>query len=392
MSIMFGRNLAPDRERLRTRDNMAYNTGRTVLRNLDNSVALTLRQVYKSFGGPLVIEDLSFQVGHKEVFAILGPSGCGKTTTLRLIAGFERPDSGEILLGGQAVASPSRWLPPEKRGVGIVFQDYALFPHLSVEQNVAFGLRSFPATQRDKIVRIMLDMVGMGQYAQRYPHELSGGQQQRVALARSLAPCPVVLLLDEPFSNLDADMRTQMRQEVQRILKEAETTAILVTHDQEEAFILADRVALLNAGQLEQVGTPEEIYHHPATRFVAGFVGEADFLDGRTTGGTVETEVGRFPYQGPLAPDTSVSIMLRPDDVDLAPDPQGEAVIAQRHFRGSENLYAIRLSSGKVLHSSQPSTVILPLGQPVRVQAAPAHVVAFPQDPNLTQDALPTPS
>lgn len=348
---------------------------------MNNSIAVTLRQVYKSFGGPHVIEDLSFQVGYKEVFAILGPSGCGKTTTLRLIAGFEQPDAGEISLNGQIVASPSHWLPPEKRGVGIVFQDYALFPHLSVEQNVAFGLRSFPSHQRDRIVGTMLELVGMAQYARRYPHELSGGQQQRVALARSLAPCPVVLLLDEPFSNLDADMRTQMRQEVQRILKQAETTTILVTHDQEEAFILADRVALLNAGQLEQVGTPEAIYHHPATRFVAGFVGEADFLDGRITGGTVETEVGRFPYQGPLAPDTSVSIMLRPDDVDLVPDPKGEAIVVQRHFRGSENLYTIELASGQLLHSSQPSTVVVPVGQAVRVRAAPTHVVAFPQHP-----------
>ncbi|MDP2728439.1 MAG: ABC transporter ATP-binding protein [Dehalococcoidia bacterium] len=323
------------------------------------------------------MEDLSFEVAHREVFAILGPSGCGKTTTLRLIAGFERPDSGEILLGGQPVASSTQWVPPERRGVGIVFQDYALFPHLSVAQNVAFGLRSLPAAQRTKIVKNMLEMVGMGEYARRYPHELSGGQQQRVALARSLAPCPVVLLLDEPFSNLDADMRTQMRQEVQNILGEAETTTILVTHDQEEAFILADRVALLNCGRMEQVGTPEEIYHHPASRFVASFVGEADLLEGIIVEGAVETEVGRFAYAGPIPSNTPVFVMLRPDDVDLLPDREAEAVIAQRHFRGSENLYTVRLPSGQVLHSSQTSTVIMPLGQAVRVEASPAHIVAF---------------
>ena len=377
----FGLMLTAPRQRLQGPSGIAYNTGGPVPGNLDSFVAVTLRQVSKSFGGPHVIEDLSFQVAHREVFAILGPSGCGKTTTLRLIAGLEQPDSGEISLNGQIVASPSHSLPPEKRGVGIVFQDYALFPHLSVEQNVAFGLRSFAAARRGKIVRTMLDMVGMGQYARRYPHELSGGQQQRVALARSLAPCPVVLLLDEPFSNLDADMRTQMRQEVQGILKEAQTTAVLVTHDQEEAFVLADRVALLNAGRLEQVGTPEEIYHHPATRFVAGFVGEADFLDGTIMGATVVTEVGDFPYLGPLTPNTTVSIMLRPDDVQLVPDPQGESTIVQRHFRGSENLYAVRLPSGQLLHSSQPSAVVVPVGQAVRVRAAPTHLVAFLQHP-----------
>ncbi|MDP2659686.1 MAG: ABC transporter ATP-binding protein [Dehalococcoidia bacterium] len=326
-----------------------------------------------------MVEGLSFEVAQREVFAILGASGCGKTTTLRLIAGFERPDSGKILLGSLPVASPSHWVPPERRGVGIVFQDYALFPHLSVQQNVAFGLRSFPQPQRDKIVKTMLDMVGMGQHARRYPHQLSGGQQQRVALARSLAPCPVVLLLDEPFSNLDADMRAQMREEVQRILKEAQTTTILVTHDQDEAFILANRVALLNRGRLEQVGAPEEIYHHPASHFVASFVGEADLLEGAIAEGAVTTEVGRFAYEGLLPSGTKVFIMLRPDDVELLPDPHGESVISQRQFRGSENLYSVRLRSGQVLHSSQPSTVVLPTGQPVRVQAAPYHVVVFPR-------------
>lgn len=377
---MLGLNTAPTLDRLRTPEDMAYNTRGTVLNRLENLPAVSVRDVRKSFGGPPVVEDLSFEVATREIFAILGPSGCGKTTTLRLIAGFETPDSGEIRLGDHPVAAPDRWVPPEKRGVGIVFQDYALFPHLSVEENVSFGLRSFPAGQKNKIVKTMLDMVGMGQYGRRYPHELSGGQQQRVALARSLAPCPVVLLLDEPFSNLDADMRTQMRQEVLSILKEAQTTTILVTHDQEEAFILADRVALLNCGRLEQVGTPEEVYHHPASRFVASFVGEADLLEGTVSQGTVDTEVGRFPYEGPLPSGAAVFMMLRPDDVEIVPDPQGHSVIAQRHFRGSENLYAVRLPSGRLLHSSQPSTVILPLGQPVRVQAAPTHVVALPRE------------
>lgn len=355
-------------------------SGGTDLGGLETHTAVSLRNICKSFGGPPVVEGLSFDVAHREVFAILGASGCGKTTTLRLIAGFERPDSGEILLGSDVVASPTRWVLPERRGVGIVFQDYALFPHLSVEKNVAFGLRSIPNPQRGKIVKTMLEMVGMGQHARRYPHELSGGQQQRVALARSLAPCPVVLLLDEPFSNLDADMRTQMRQEVQKILKEAETTAILVTHDQEEAFILANRVALLDRGRLEQVGTPEEIYHHPASRFVASFVGEADLLEGVIGEASVTTEVGRFAYGGPLPSGAKVFVMLRPDDVEVMPDPQGESIIAQRQFRGSENLYSIRLQSGQILHSSQPSTVVFPQGQRVRVEAVPAHVVAFPRN------------
>lgn len=327
-----------------------------------------------------VVRDLSFEVGEGEIFCLLGPSGCGKTTTLRLVAGFERPDAGRILLQGREVAKNGYCLPPEKRGVGMVFQEYALFPHLTVAQNVAFGLKGFPKAQREAIVATMLNMVGMTELGQRYPHELSGGQQQRVALARALAPCPVVLLLDEPFSNLDADLRAQMRLEVRRILKEAKTTTIMVTHDQDEAFILGDRVAVLNAGHLEQVGTPEELYHQPASLFVADFVGHADLVPGVLRDGRIATEIGHFPTPWKERKAGAVKVLIRPDDITLFPHGEGEGVVLAREFLGSENIYTVRLASGLEVHSAQPSTVIYGVGQRMRVKADLDHVVAFPEE------------
>jgi len=254
---------------------------------------LLLDRVSKRFraADPPAVDGLSLRVTEGEILALLGPSGCGKTTTLRLIAGLESPDAGTITLRGQIVAGPGRAVPPEERGVGIVFQDYALFPHLTVADNVAFGL---PRAARRSRVEAVLELVGLGGFGPRYPHELSGGQQQRVALARALAPAPALLLLDEPFSNLDADLRAQMRDEVERILRTSGTTAVFVTHDQEEAFTLADRVGVLLAGRIEQLAPPQELYHRPATRFVAAFVGAADFLPGVVTAQGIVTEVGTF--------------------------------------------------------------------------------------------------
>ncbi len=255
---------------------------------------LLLDRVSKRFGpaDPPAVDGLSLRVAEGEILALLGPSGCGKTTTLRLIAGLESPDAGTITLRGQVVAGPGRAVPPEERGIGIVFQDYALFPHLTVADNVAFGLPRDGATGAR--VEPVLDLVGLGGFGARYPHELSGGQQQRVALARALAPAPALMLLDEPFSNLDADLRAQMRDEVERILRTSGTTAVFVTHDQEEAFTLADRVGVLQAGRIEQLAPPQELYHRPATRFVAAFVGAADFLPGLVTAEGIVTEVGTF--------------------------------------------------------------------------------------------------
>ena len=259
---------------------------------------LLLDGVSKRFSptDPPAVDGLSLRVAEGEILALLGPSGCGKTTTLRLIAGLENPDAGTITLRGQVVAGPGRAVPAEERGIGIVFQDYALFPHLTVADNVAFGL---PRAARRSRVEPVLDLVGLGGFGPRYPHELSGGQQQRVALARALAPAPALMLLDEPFSNLDADLRAQMRDEVERILRTSGTTAVFVTHDQEEAFTLADRVGVLQAGRMEQLAPPQELYHRPATRFVAAFVGAADFLPGLVTAQGIVTEVGDVRQRGP---------------------------------------------------------------------------------------------
>jgi iron(III) transport system ATP-binding protein len=341
---------------------------------------LELSHVGKRFGAdrPPAVDDLSFSLETGRILALLGPSGCGKTTTLRLIAGFEVPETGEIAIGGRIVARAGEaGVPPEERSVGVVFQDYALFPHLSVEANIAFGVSRLPRPERRARVARMLDLVGLGDLGRRYPHELSGGQQQRVAAARALAPAPTLLLLDEPFSNLDADLRAQMRDEVQKILRATGTTAIFVTHDQEEAFTIADEVGVLNRGRLEQLATPHRIYHHPATPFVAEFVGAADFLPGLVTAAGIVTEIGVFANVENRAPGARVRVMIRPDDVSFIPDPAGEAVLVQRYFRGSENLYCLGLPSGHRVHSSQPSSAAFATGLRVRPAPHVLHVVTF---------------
>jgi iron(III) transport system ATP-binding protein len=345
---------------------------------------VTLREVgkrYRRSQAPAV-SGLSFTVGRGEILALLGPSGCGKTTTLRLIAGFEAPDEGTITIGGRIVADAARGasalVPPEERGVGVVFQDYALFPHLTVEANVAFGLHRLARPARQARVMDVLRLVDLDALAHRYPHELSGGQQQRVALARALAPGPAVMLLDEPFSNLDADLRSQMREEVERVLRATGTTAIFVTHDQEEAFTIADRVGVLSTGRLEQLAAPEVVYHQPATTFVAAFVGAADFLPGEVTAEGIVTEVGVFANADGRAPGEKVDVMIRPDDVTFSVAADGAATILKRSFLGSETLYCLGLPSGRHLFSSQPSAAEFAVGLRVRVQVHALHVVTFP--------------
>ena len=324
------------------------------------------------------MHDITLTVEEGATLSILGPSGCGKTTVLRAIAGFEHPQSGQILIAGRPVCDGSHWVPPEERGVGMVFQDYALFPHLTVAQNVAFGLQRRDKPAAARTVEDTLGLVGLTGMEERYPHQLSGGQQQRVAIARALAPKPIVLLLDEPFSNLDPDMRGQMREEVQEILRRTGTTAILVTHDHDEAFAMADRIAVLNAGRLEQFDNPESIYHTPASPFVANFVGQADFLLGRVDNGKIHTEVGIFENVAGHPPGTAVEIMIRPDDVHIAPASPGTAQIVGRQFRGSENLYTVLLPTGQHLHSSEPSTTVFPVGTTVDVKVVATHIVLFP--------------
>ena len=343
---------------------------------------LELSRVGKRFGAnrPAAVADLTFSLEGGRILALLGPSGCGKTTTLRLIAGFEGPDAGEIAIAGRVVARAGEaGVPPEARSVGVVFQDYALFPHLTVAANVAFGLARVARAERRVRVARMLDLVGLGDLGERYPHELSGGQQQRVATARALAPAPTLLLLDEPFSNLDADLRAQMRDEVQKVLRTTGTTAVFVTHDQEEAFTIADEVGVLNQGRLEQLGSPQTVYHHPATPFVAEFVGAADFLPGLVTAEGVVTEIGVFANIEGREPGARLRVMIRPDDVSFVVDPAGDAVLVQRYFRGSENLYCLGLPSGHRVHSSQPSSAAFSPGLRVRPEANVLHVVVFPE-------------
>jgi iron(III) transport system ATP-binding protein len=323
------------------------------------------------------VDHLGLELEKGEILALLGPSGCGKTTTLRLIAGFERPDTGMVEIGGKVMADDRTFVPPEQRGVGVVFQEYTLFPHLTVEENILFGLRKLSAQRRAQRLREMLETVGLVSFARRYPHELSGGQQQRVALARALAPRPAVLLLDEPFSNLDADLRTQMLHEVYTILRELGTTAVFVTHDHDEAFMVADRVGVLNRGRLEQLGRPEEIYRLPATRFVARFVGKANFISGRVVGATIETAIGGFPNTANFPQGATVEVMIRPDQLEVRPDPAGNATVMSRRFRGADTLVVVQLSSEMTLQSYQPSTLLFQARERVKVMAKPTHVVAF---------------
>jgi len=325
------------------------------------------------------IEHITFTVDQGEILCLLGPSGCGKTTILRAIAGFEQVITGSIALSGQVVSSTDTLIPTEQRHIGMVFQEYALFPHLPVEKNIAFGLNHLSRYQQKAIVDDLLALTGLGGLEQRYPHELSGGQQQRVALARALAPRPVLLLLDEPFSNLDPDMASRMRQDLHALLRQTKTTAILVTHDHDEAFAMADRVAVLHRGRLEQFDTPEAIYHLPTTPFVADFVGQADFISGVVTNDLVATEIGEFPNNKNFSTGTNVVVMIRPDDIHIVPTKGAEAHILGRQFKGSENLYTIQLRSGQIIHSSESSLSMYEVGTAIALRVVATHTVLFPK-------------
>ncbi|MGQ0694627.1 MAG: ABC transporter ATP-binding protein [Nitrospiraceae bacterium] len=326
------------------------------------------------------IRDISFSAREGEILCLLGPSGCGKTTVLRAIAGFEPVRSGVIFLSGRLVSSSSETVPTEERHVGMVFQEYALFPHLRVADNIAFGLRHLSRAERECQVQEMLRLTGLEGFERRYPHELSGGQQQRVALSRALVQHPVVLLLDEPFSNLDPDMASRMRQELHALLLRMKTTTILVTHDHDEAFAMADRIAVLNEGVLEQMDSPEQIYHVPSTPFVADFVGQADFITGQVQQGMVHTELGEFPNILSSEEGAPVVVMIRPDDIHLKPNKSAGSRIVARQFRGSENLYTIQLPSGQVVHSSESSTTVFQEGTAVDLHVSATHTVLFRAD------------
>lgn len=333
-------------------------------------IAVQCEGLVKTFEDTGALSGLDLVVLKGEIMALIGPSGCGKTTLLRLITGVTEPDSGSIVIGGKPVVGPSGLVPPEKRRVGMVFQNYALFPHLSVAANVAYGLKG--QEQHEK-VRAMLQLVNLVDHAYRMPHELSGGEQQRVALARALGPQPDVLLLDEPFSNLDAGQRVQVRNEVRAILRMSGTTAIFVTHHQEEALFMGDRVAVQNQGRIEQTGTPDEVFGNPATRFVAEFMGETDFIPGEVTQEGVQTEIGTLQPGNEVSMGAQVDVAVRADDVNISPDPSSGAIVLAREFRGMVNVYRVRLPSGRFIHSMQRHTVQIAPATHVRVIMEPGH-------------------
>ena len=348
---------------------------------------LELHDICYAYKDHVVVDGLSLQLERGMIGCLLGPSGCGKTTVLRCIAGFESVTAGEIRLGGATVSRAGMHLPTEQRQIGMVFQDYALFPHLTVGGNVAFGLRG--ASQEEQRARVaeLLTIVGLQGQAKRFPHELSGGQQQRVALARALAPKPRLLLLDEPFSNLDVDLRERLALEVRDILKAQGITAILVTHDQNEAFAIADEIGVMHEGRIQQWDTSYNLYHRPASRVVADFVGQGVFLPGTVLdGGAIGIEPGRLENAvvcGPLASEpvlsgAKVCVLLRPDDLTHDDASSLKAEVVAKSFRGAEFLYTLKLASGQRVLSLVPSHHNHALGEPIGIRLAVDHVVAFP--------------
>ncbi|CAN5438982.1 ABC transporter ATP-binding protein [soil metagenome] len=327
--------------------------GRFEVGSADGS-AVRLDGIHKAYGSVVALEDVTLALAPGSMLALLGPSGCGKTTCLRIICGFERPDAGTVHVYGRRVASSTTMVPPERRRVGLVFQDLALFPHLSARQNVAYGIRRDP----DQGVRTeeLLELVGLTHDADRMPHELSGGMQQRVALARALAPRPDVLLLEEPFSSLDQAMRTQLRAEVRQILRDARQSAIFVTHDQGEALTLADQVAVMARGRVLQIAPPEVIYAEPATPFVATFVGVANLVRGQVSEGIADTRLGTVRIVGSprSRPEGAALCLLRPEHFSVVEAPDGPAddggwEVTDRRFSGSEILLEVRATDGERL-------------------------------------------
>jgi len=310
---------------------------------------LRLSGLRKRYGSTRAVDGVELEVEAGSICALLGPSGCGKTTTLRLIAGLERPDDGEIAIGERVLCGPGEFVSPERRRIGMVFQDYALFPHLDVAGNVGYGLGRRP--DRDRVDEV-LELVGLGAEARRPVHELSGGQQQRVALARALAPTPELILMDEPFSNLDAGLRDRLRQDVRHILGRARVTALFVTHDQAEALSIAETVAVMRDGVIEQLGTPEEIYSRPASRWVAKFLGEVEVVPGDAAGGRVTCELGSFSADHDA--DGPVDVLLRPESIAIGisgPDGAASAEVVGRRFFGHDQLVELRLGSGRTIRS-----------------------------------------
>ena len=343
---------------------------------------LEVHDVVVAYQAEPVVREVSFALDAGQIGCLLGPSGCGKTTLLRAIAGFELLRSGEIRMRGQVVSHAGWALPPEKRQVGMVFQDFALFPHLKAGDNIAFGLRHFSERERRARVQALLKLTGLSEYENSYPHQLSGGQQQRVALARAMAPRPELLLLDEPFSSMDAELREQLAREVREIIKKEEITALLVTHDQYEAFAMADEVGVLNAGQLMQWDSGYNLYHRPGNRFVADFIGQGVLLPGEVlNAGQVQTELGLISGSLPpgCKPGCKLELLLRPDDIQHDDQSALHAKVVAKAFRGAEFLYTLELASGTRVLCLAPSHHDHAIGGLLGIRVEVDHLVVFPQ-------------
>ncbi|GAB2918946.1 ABC transporter ATP-binding protein [Rheinheimera gaetbuli] len=343
---------------------------------------LELQQVAVAYAGHIVVKDISLSLAQGQIGCLVGPSGCGKTTLLRAIAGFEAVAQGSISLQQQLVSSCTVQQVPELRHVGMVFQDFALFPHLTVADNIAFGLRGLTKASKLVKVRQLLQLVGLPDLGQRYIHQLSGGQQQRVALARALAPEPKVLLLDEPFSSLDTELREGLAREIRQILQQLHITAVLVTHDQNEAFAMADMIGVMQHGRLQQWATPYELYHKPANRFVADFIGRGVLLPGKVLEGQqVATNLGIFQqrYSADLTVGDSVDVLIRPDDIVHDDNSGVTAQVVDKAFRGSHILYQLQLQTGEQVHCLALSHHNHAIGEQIGIRLDLDHLVLFPR-------------
>ena len=332
---------------------------------------LEVKKLDFAYGRNQILYEFDFSLEESQIGCLLGPSGCGKTTALRAIAGFENPTKGEIILNGNKLNGLKIFVEPEKRQIGMVFQDIALFPHLSVKENIQFGIRSLSQNLRDKRSDELLDLVGMSEFKKKYPHEISGGQQQRVALARAMAPKPSLLLMDEPLSSLDEELREQLAREIRLILKQEKVSAVLVTHDQNEAFAVGDHICVMHQGRVQQNDSAYNLYHHPLNRFVAEFIGEGTLLPGVVAGeNTIATDLGEI--KGNL-PETckhhdKVDVLIRPENVILTDDNENKVVIIARYFRGSSYLYTLKTKNGAELLCFLSSSEGLQIDQSIGVR------------------------
>ena len=341
---------------------------------------LNVADLYLSFGRTAVLQGFGFDLEAGEIACLLGHSGCGKTTALRAVAGFEQPERGRIALQERTLSDGRLFVPPHLRRIGMVFQDYALFPHLNVADNIAFGLSGHSAEARKARVAELLSLIGLPDYGGHYPHQLSGGQQQRVALARALAPKPELVLLDEPFSNLDADLRTRLSKEVRSLLKQEKTSALLVTHDQQEAFAMADKIGIMADGRLQQWDTPYNLYHNPATPAIAGFIGQGVLLRGQMSGShCVRLALGEFCGVVPHHCQTcrEVDVLLRPDDVVHDDNSPVSAEVLDKDFKGSYFIYTLKLDSGETVLAHVPSHHNHPIGSRIGIRLELEHLIAF---------------